>query len=461
MGREVNVADEWLCYDRLYRDEIQERKMRRRDVKFSSKMAALLSVLALCVGSVWAQDAAKPKQVKDQMEYDLFTAATKETDPAKKIQHLLTWKQKYPESDYKNDRLVLMITTYQALRDGEKMLATAQELLKNDPKNVSGLYYVTLLTRSLNNTAPDRLELGDKAANGLIAILPEMFDPAKKPAAVTDDAWKKEREKLEIEALKTLAFIQMAKKNYPGAADEYTKILKLNCTGAVSYQLSTALLQQKKPELQFPAMFHVARAAYYAGEDALAPDVQKQVQAYFEKVYTKHHGSKEGMQGVIDLTKKSCFPPDGFTIKSEQQIIAEQEKEMQEKDPQKYLWIQVKKALIAEGGAGAAYFETIKGSALPKLKGKVVSVSPATRPKEVTVAISTDDTPEIKLVLDAAYPNAAEPGTVLEFEGAVPKEFTADPFLVTADIEKAQITGWPDPPRPAKKAAPRKGTRKK
>jgi hypothetical protein len=423
-------------------------------------MAALLSVLTLCVGSLWAQDAAKPKQVKDQMEYDLFTAATKETDPAKKIQHLLTWKEKYPESDYKNDRLVLMITTYQALRDGEKMLTTAQELLKNDPKNVSGLYYVTLLTRSLANTAPDRLELGEKAANGLLGVLPEMFDDAKKPAAVTADAWKKEEEKLEIEAYKTLAFIQMAKKNFAGAADEYTKILKLNCTGAVSYQLSTAMLQQKKPELQFPAMFHVARAAHYTGEDALAPDVQKQVQAYFEKVYTKHHGSKEGMQEVIDLTKKSCFPPDGFTIKSEQQIIAEQEKEMQEKEPQKYLWVQVKKALIADGGA--AYFEQIKGSALPKLKGKVISVSPATRPKEITIAISTDDTPEIKLVVDAAYPNAAEPGTVLEFEGAVPKEFSADPFLVTADIEKAQITGWPEAPKATKKAAPKKGgTRKK
>ena len=434
--------------------------MRRRDVKFSSKIAALLSTLALCMGTLTAQDAAKPKQVKDQMEYDIFTLATKETNPSKKIQHLLTWKEKYPESDYKNDRLVLMITTYQALRDGEKMLTTAQELLKNDPKNVSGLYYVTLLTRSLNNTAPDRLELGDKAANGLLGILPEMFDEAKKPAAVAADAWKKEREKLEIEALKTLAFIQMAKKNYAGAADEYTKILKLNCTGAVSYQLSTAMLQQKKAELQFPAMFHVARAAYYTGEDALAPDVQKQVQAYFEKVYTKHTGWKNGMQEIIDMTKKSCFPPDGFKIESEAERMAREDEKLKSEDPQKYLWIQVKKALIADGGA--AYFENIKGSALPKLKGKVVSVSPAAKPKEIVVAISSDDTAEIKLVVDAAYPNAAEPGTVLEFEGAVPKEFSADPFLVTADIEKAQITGWPDAPKATKKAAPKKGgTRKK
>jgi len=430
-------------------------------VKFSSKLAALLSVLALCAGTLAAQDAAKPKQVKDQMEYDIFTLATKEPDPAKKIQHLLTWKEKYPESDFKNDRLVLMITTYQALRDGEKMLTAAQELLKNEPRNVSGLYYVTLLTRSLNNTAADRLELGEKAANGLLGTLPETFDPAKKPAGVTDDVWRKEKEKLEVEALKTLAFIQMAKKNFPGAVDEYTKILKLNCTGAVSYQLSTALLQQRKPELQFAAMYHVARAAHYTGEDALAPDVQKQVQAYFEKIYVKHTGWKNGMQDLIDLTKKNCFPPDDFKIQSEAERIAIEEEEQKKNDPQKYLWTQVKKALIAADGSGTAYFEQIKGAALPKLKGTIVSVAPAKRPKELTIAISTADTPEIKLVVDAAYANEAPAGTVIEFEGAVPSTFSSYPFLVTADIEKAQITGYPAPAPPAKKAVGRKGGKKK
>ena len=428
---------------------------------FSSTLAALLSVLALCAGTLAAQDAAKPKQVKDQMEYDIFTLATKEPDPAKKIQHLLTWKEKYPESDFKNDRLVLMITTYQALRDGEKMLTAAQELLKNEPRNVSGLYYVTLLTRSLNNTAADRLELGEKAANGLLGTLPETFDPAKKPAGVTDDVWRKEKEKLEVEALKTLAFIQMAKKNFPGAVDEYTKILKLNCTGAVSYQLSTALLQQRKPELQFAAMYHVARAAHYTGDDALAPDVQKQVQAYFEKIYVKHTGRKEGMQEVIDLTKKSCFPPDDFKIQSEAERMALEEEEQKKNDPQKYLWTQVKKALIAADGSGTAYFEQIKGAALPKLKGTIVSVAPAKRPKELTIAISTADTPEIKLVVDAAYANEAPAGTVIEFEGAVPTTFSSDPFLVTAEIEKAQITGYPAPAAPAKKAVGKKGGKKK
>jgi hypothetical protein len=411
---------------------------------------ALLLTIAGFAGVAIAQE----KKVKDQVEYDLFTAATKETDPNKKIQHLTMWKEKYPDSDFKNDRLILMIQTYQALRQGDKMWESTQELLRNEPKNLTALYYLTILTPSLNNTAPDRLEAGEKAANGLIAILPD-----SKPPNVAADVWAAEAKKMEILGRKTLAWVATARKNWTRVEQELTTLLKMNPnSGQVSYQLGTAMVQQKDVKKQIPAIYHFARAAYYEGEEALAPDVKKQVQAYFEKVYTKYHGSNEGMKEIIDLTKKSPFPPDGFDIESEAQIIAKGEEKMKAEDPQKFLWIQVKKELI--GANGAAYFENIKGSALPKLKGKVVSSTPAARPKEVTVAISTADTPEIKLRIDTAMPVKIDPGTEIEFEAAVPQEFTSDPFLVTADIEKGQITGWPAAPPPAKKSGSKKAAKK-
>jgi hypothetical protein len=410
-----------------------------------------MMVLLLLGGVMTGVALAQEKKVKDQVEYDLFTAATKETDPNKKIQHLLTWKEKYPDSDFKNDRLVLMIQTYQALRQGDKMWETTQELLKNEPKNLTALYYLTILTPSLNNTAPDRLEAGEKAANGLIAILPE-----SKPPNVAPEVWAAEAKKMEILGRKTLAWVATARKNWPRVEEILTTLLKMNPnSGQVSYQLGTAMVQQKDIKKQIPAMYHFARAAYYEGEEALAPDVKKQVQAYFEKVYVKFHGSNDGMQEIIELTKKSPFPPEGFTIKSEQEIIAEGEEKMKAEDPQKYLWVQVKKGLIAPDGL--TYFESIKGSAMPKLKGKVVSSTPAARPKEVTVSISTNDTPEIKLRIDTAMPGKIDPGTEIEFESAVPQEFSPDPFLVTADIEKGQITGWPAAAPPAKKTSSKKG----
>lgn len=430
-------------------------------MKFAQKIAAYWGTVLLCAGGLMAQEA-KQKQVKDQVEYDLFQAATRETDPQKKVQHLLTWKEKYPESDFKTDRLVLLIQAYQGAGNGEKMFETCQELLKLEPRNITGLYYTTLLTRSLNNTAPDRLEIGEKASNGLIGVLPEVFAADKKPQQVTADAWNKEKQKMEIEARKTLAFIAMARKQFEQAEKEYTDILKLACTGNVSYQLSTAMLQQRKIEKQIPAMYHVARAAYYTGEDALTPDVAKQVQAYFEKVYVKYHGTKEGMQDVIELTKSSCFPPADFKIKSEAEIMAENDERERTENPQKYLWTGVKRELIGENGQ--AYFEQIKGTALPKLKGKIVSVSPARRPKEILIGISSDDTAEIKLVVDAAYPNEAPVGTEIEFESAVPEAFSSDPFLLTASIEKSQIFGYPAPAPAAKKtggAPAKKGATKK
>jgi hypothetical protein len=107
------------------------------------------------------------------------------------------------------------------------------------------------------------------------------------------------------------------------------------------------------------------------------------------------------------------------------------------------------------------------------LKGKVVSALPAAKPKELTLAIMDDSTPEIKLVLDQVLRGAPPVGTVLEFDMAVPKTFAPEPFLVTAEIYSDQITGIaPEmmPAAPGKKgaaakkggaAAPKKGAGKK
>jgi hypothetical protein len=62
-----------------------------------------------------AAPAEKKKQYKDQQEYTLYDSATKEADPNKKLTLLNTWKDKYPDSDYKLERTMLFLDTYQKL----------------------------------------------------------------------------------------------------------------------------------------------------------------------------------------------------------------------------------------------------------------------------------------------------------------------------------------------------------
>ena len=109
---------------------------------------------------------AKKKQYKDQQEYTLYDSASKETDANKKLQTLNTWKEKYPESDFKEERLLLFLDTYQKLGQYQKMVDTAKEILAIDPKELHALYWIALLTPQLNLNSADALDAGEKAANG-------------------------------------------------------------------------------------------------------------------------------------------------------------------------------------------------------------------------------------------------------------------------------------------------------
>jgi hypothetical protein len=131
------------------------------------------------------------------------------------------------------------------------------------------------------------------------------------------------------------------------------------------------------------------------------------------------------------------------------------------------LWLTIKDEW--KGPNGQQYFEnSMKGAALPggaegvkQFKGRVVSHKPAVRPKEIVLAISDAETPEVTLKLDeeSVMPGKAEPGTEIGFEGTA-VSYSKDPFMVTFEVEKDNISGWPSaaPARPAgkKKAAAKK-----
>ena len=68
-------------------------------------------------GSALAQPP-KQKQVKDQGEYDLFTEVGKATDANKRLALLNTWKEKYPTTDFQEERSKYYAVTYQQLGQG-------------------------------------------------------------------------------------------------------------------------------------------------------------------------------------------------------------------------------------------------------------------------------------------------------------------------------------------------------
>jgi len=417
--------------------------------QFFKRLAGISAIALGCAISGLAQTpattpapAAKEKKVKDQGEYDLFNGVTKETDPTKKLALLNTWKEKYPDSDYKLERLQFILATYQQLNQPAKMIDTAKEILAVDPKDIQALYWISMLTPTLGNSSPDALDVGEKAANGLLA--------AEKPEKVSDDAWKTAKTQTDAIAYSTLGWIANIRKNYDVAEQNFKKSLEINASAAqVSYWLGNVILSEKKPERQSEALYDIARAASFDGTGSLTPDGRKTIDAYLTKAYTTLHGDQSGLPELKLQAKASALPPPNFHITTAAEVAAAKDEDLKKTNPQLVMWLGIKGNLT--GADGQTYFDgSMKGAAVPKLKGWLVSAKPAVKSKELLVNMEGKDpngaNVTLKLVggADGTTPTALtgkpDVGVEIEFEG-VPDSFTKEPFMVTFNVDKAKITG--------------------
>jgi hypothetical protein len=397
------------------------------------------------------------KNWKDQAEYDLYVQITKATSPDQQIQLLNQWKEKYPESEYKLERAQAFIPVYGKKNDGAGMYQAAKDLLALDPKSFQALYFLTVLTESLGKKDAEGLDMGVKAANGLLGTLDTNYDPAKKPQGVTDAQWKDQRSASELAALKTLAWVELQKKDYKAAEAIYVKGLNANPNSALfSSLLGTAIALQKDPKRQAEAMWHFARAGNLDGAGALEPTAKAQTAAYFSRVYTAFAGDdKKELNEIIEKAKANVMPPADFKIKSKEEKMAENAEKFKSENPMLYQYMEIKKALQAADGD--AYWGNLKDAELPTFKGKLVSTKPETNPKEIVVAVETADQPEVTLVLEKPLRGKADVGTEIEFTG-VAKEYTKEPYSLKLEVDNEKLKGWPvqaaAPKGPVKKAAP-------
>lgn len=397
-----------------------------------------LALLALTVtGLVMAQQS----DWVDRAEYDLVQEIQKASDPAKRIELLKQWKEKYPTSKFAGPRLQAILTTYQAMGKAAEMKDTALEMIKASPTAPDGYQWVCLLTESMQVKDAGALADGEKACRSWLEMLPSQAAPP----GVQPAQWATVKRDFEASAHRVIGYVKFTGGDYPAAVDAYEKSLGVNPNQAgVNLQAATAILRQKNPDKQALALFHYARAATLAGtpqQGALPEPAKKQAMDFFTKNYKLLRGDDSKMQEFLDKVKTAAVPPPGLTIKSIEQEIIEKEEELKRTNPQLALWITVKKSLVAANGED--YFKNeLKGSGLPKLKGKIVKTEPEVKPHTLYLALDGDKE-EIKVVLDVLLPEKADPGTEIEFDQGVPTEFTKDPFLLTVEVEKDQLFGWP------------------
>ena len=445
-------------------------------IHFLKRMAAA-SIGAVVLTCAWAQTppaagqpAAKQKAVKDQGEFEIYNQAIKDaSNPQKEIQDLDTWAQKYPDSDFKDDRLYMYMQAYSTMQppQPQKVIEYGQQLMSKDlntvfPGSAGGRNILTVLFQvawnvaALPNPTQDQLALGEKAAKQLLDFAPKYFVAENKPQGTSDADWNKARTDIEGRAKTALVAITLAPANQALAKNEcaaaesaYVKALgDYPTNSSISYNLGRALSCEaranpdKAADYAPRAIYEFVRAAVV--DPTLGGTVDKaKIEDYAKTVYTSYHGSDEGLQQLKEQAKNSPLPPAGFTIETKSAMDAKKQKEFAEQNPQLALWMGIRSQLSDTNGQ--QYFEgQLKDAAVPKLKGVVLEGKPACRSKELLVNVpepgQTSKTAEITLKLDAPLTGKPAAGDTIEWEG-VPTAFTKDPFMLTMTTEKAKITG--------------------
>jgi hypothetical protein len=404
---------------------------------------------------------APQKNWKDRAEYDLYDSITKETQAAKRLELLNTWRDKYPSSEFADVRQQLYMQTYQELGRWPDVFATAKDILNKDPNNVTALSKLLTALFALQSPTPDDLATADKAANQVLSNLDALFAPEKKPANVSEADWAASKKPMQMLAQNALGYTALQRKDYAKAETEFTKSLQLDANAPqVSYWLGIALLGEKK----YPqGLYEYARAAAYDGPNALAPAGRQQIRSQLENYYTQYHGSKDGLDQLLAQAKSSALPPPDFKLLSKADLAEQklkQEEEFKKQNPELALWLSIKEQLT--GPNAQTYFDSsMKGAELPEFKGKLIESRPAVRPKELVLAIENGTTPDATLKLDAALPGKMDPGAEISFKG-IATSYTSNPFMVTFEVPKDNVKGWKGAPAPAtKKSGARRPVRKK
>jgi tetratricopeptide (TPR) repeat protein len=424
-----------------------------------------------------AQNTPAAKKYKDG-EFDIYNAAAKDVGAgnfAQALKDLDTWKQKFADTDFKTERQTLYVLAYAGAGQFDKtvdaaapLIAAGVDTVYPDPKDGPGQAIRVLFTTATSivripNPTPDELASAGKAAQ-------QLLDYNRKPAGLNDEAWNDARTKqIQPPAKAALLYIAMLPgsqamarnpQDCAGAEAAYTKALGDHADQTViSYNLGLALKCEKKFS---EAVYEFERAAVLdATLGGAQPDPAK-ITAYADGAYTKIHGSDEGLAAFKEQVKTSPLWPAGFHIKTATEIAEEKEKEFEQSNPQLSMWMKIKAAL--SDTEGATYFESsLKGAGVPKLKGVLIEAKPACKPNTLLIAVPLPDAKgepvaEIALKLDTPLTGKPALNAEVQWEG-VPSAFTAAPFLLTMDTEKASIEGVKVTPcvaAPAHPAAKRK-----
>ena len=429
------------------------------------RMAGLAMVMGFClicvsVAPLAAQESGGggTQQKYTVAEYNAYTAAANEKNPAAQLKALDDFVAKYPNSSLLNYVYPLYYQNYAAQKNYPKVIEYAdKELALGDKVSVSERYQAYSARAFAFNNTPNPDPAQAKAAYQAALEGAKSVDKLAKPEGY-DEAKFAEEKKIAILSFNwTAANAAMAAKDYADAAQMYKIILTTNPDDFISnFNLGRAYSAMTPPQ-PLDALWAYARAAT---SKTATEQQSKQVKAYIPKVITNYQGgtvcdalTQAELNELLQLASSSVDRPTTYKLFSSAELDAAR-KDM--------TIASVVTDLKAGGDKAKLTWTAACGLEFPDVPSKIIEVG--TSPDTVTLRLAfvtsdaefeaaTTANMEVK-IKTADQPDAAklEKDNAVRFTGTL-ESYDPDPaFMLHWD--KAKVNEE-DLPKPGKKPAKR------
>ena len=276
---------------------------------FASVMV-LLTIGFVSAPTLRAQDS-NQITIKDPAEFNAYQFATSQSDAKTKASQLENFLNTYPQSVVKTTVLDQLMDTYQALGDADNALKAANRLLEVDPNNLKAVFMAVYVKKTQCGKTQDAQTCDDAAALGKKGLL------IAKPAAISDDDWKKQTAATYPSFHSAIALdFAISKKDFKSAVNEYKAELMLYTDEQTKTVALVDMLQLAQAYTMPDAKDLVQACWFYARVWDFAPAAYKaQIEPKLEYYYKKYHGALDGLDDLKTQAQASTFPPGTLTIK--------------------------------------------------------------------------------------------------------------------------------------------------
>ncbi len=434
------------------------------------KMARLAVIAALCLAISGAsnalgqapagQDAGAAKQQYTMAEYNAYQAAAAERNPAQQIKLLDDFVSKYPNSALLIYIYPLYYNAYSQLKNWPKVTEYADKLLALGEKAEAPIRYQAYYARAFaySNLPPTSQDVKDQAPKACEAAKAGLktLGELKKPDAMSEDDFNKQKQQPAILFSYTLAQCSMIQKDYQTAIDSYKAVLEKNPDDAItSYKIGQAYMAMNPPQ-QMDAFWYFAKAVSAKNANQTQ---STQVKTYLRKLIANYQGGNvcdnltdAELSELLQLAGSSAERPASYKLPSSADLDA----------ARKDMTIASVIADLRAGGDKAKITWLAScGLEFPDVPGKLIEVIPGADAVQLKVAFVTSDaefdaktTPDMDVKV-VGQPDAAklEKDNPVRFTGTL-AAYDPDPaFMLHWD--KAKVNAE-DIPKEKEKKSPTK-----